>query len=336
VDRGVFSPNGDGVSDMVTFVPFLTDPDRVDTWDLVVQNEKGETVRRFRGQGTPPLRVPWDGSPEKGKGFEYLPRELPSGTYSFFLKIVYKSGVNTFSYKKALLLDRDPPRIALSVSPELFSPDGDGENDTLLVVPTIEDLTPITAWKAVITTSGGSVFKIFSGSGQPAGAVPWDGVSDRGIRVSSAEDFSVQVDATDSGSNTGKSEKVPFSVDILVIPTDRGLKIQVSNIEFAFDTADLKGDRTFVVLERVVGVLRKYGKYTITIEGHTDSRGDPAYNVALSKKRAQAVGKYLVKNGISQDRLSYEGYGPKFPIDTNETPEGRARNRRVEFLLQKR
>jgi outer membrane protein OmpA-like peptidoglycan-associated protein len=336
VDRGVFSPNGDGISDTVTFVPFLTDSNRIDTWDLVVQNEKGETARRFRGRGTPPLRVAWDGTSEKGKGFEYLPRELPSGKYFYFLKVVYLSGVSTFSFKKELLLDRDPPRVAVSVSPELFSPDGDGENDDLFIVPTVSDLTPITAWKAVVYTARGAVFKIFSGTGLPADAIAWDGVSDMGIRVSSAEDFLIQVDATDSGANTGMSDKVPFSVDILVVPTERGLKIQVSNIEFAFDTADLKGDRTFAILKRVVEVLMKYSRYSITIEGHTDSTGDPAYNVELSRKRAQSVGKYLVKNGIEQGRLSYEGYGSKYPVDTNDTPEGRAKNRRVEFLLQKR
>jgi outer membrane protein OmpA-like peptidoglycan-associated protein len=244
--------------------------------------------------------------------------------------------VNTFSFKKELLLDRDPPRVAVSVSPELFSPDGDGENDALFIVPTVSDLTLITAWKAVIYTSRGAVFKIFSGTGLPADAITWDGVSDRGIEVSSAEDFLIQVDATDSGANTGRSDKVPFSVDILVLTTERGLKIQVSNIEFAFDTADLKGEKTFAVLKRVVEVLMKYGKYSITIEGHTDSTGDPAYNVELSRKRAQSVGKYLAKNGIEQSRLSYEGYGSKYPIDANDTPEGRAKNRRVEFLLQKR
>jgi outer membrane protein OmpA-like peptidoglycan-associated protein/flagellar hook assembly protein FlgD len=336
VDRGVFSPNRDGVLEMVTFFPFLTDLNRIDTWDLVIQTEKGETMRRFRGQGSPPLRVVWDGAPEKGKGFEYLPEELPSAKYLYFLKVVYRSGVNTFSFKKELLLDRDPPRIALSVSPELFSPDGDGENDALFIVPTVSDLTPITAWKAVIYTAQGTVFKIFSGIGLPADAIAWDGVSDRGIRVSSAEDFVIQFDATDSGANTGRSDKVPFSVDILVIPTERGLKIQVSNIEFAFDTADLKGERTFAILKRIIAVLEKYRKYSITIEGHTDSTGDPAYNVELSRRRAQSVGKYLVKNGIVQDRLSYEGYGSKYPVDTNDTPEGRAKNRRVEFLLQKR
>jgi outer membrane protein OmpA-like peptidoglycan-associated protein len=336
VNRQVFSPNGDGIADAVIFTPYLSDRNRVDTWDLIVQTEKGETARRFRGQGAPPESIEWDGAPEKGKSFEYLPKQLPSGTYFYFLKVVYRSGVNTFSFKKELVLDNDPPRIAVGVSPELFSPDGDGENDLLFIVPTITDVTPLSSWKAVIYTSRGMVFKTFSGSGQIGESITWDGVSDRGIRVGSAEDYYLQFDATDSGSNTGTSPKLPFSIDILVIPSSRGLKIQVSNIEFAFNAAELKGDRTFAVLKRVVEVLKKYKKYSITIEGHTDSTGDAAYNVDLSKKRAEAVGKYLIKNGIEPDRLSYEGYGSKYPVDTNDTVDGRARNRRVEFLLQKR
>jgi outer membrane protein OmpA-like peptidoglycan-associated protein len=336
VNRQVFSPNGDGIADSVIFTPYLSDRNRVDTWDLIVQTEKGETARRFRGQGAPPESIEWDGAPEKGKSFEYLPKQLPSGNYSYFLKVVYRSGVNTFSFKKGLVLDNDPPRIAVGVSPEFFSPDGDGENDLLFIVPTVTDITPLSSWKAVIYTSRGTVFKTFSGSGQIGEAITWDGVSDRGVKVGSAEDYSLQFTAVDSGSNTGTSTVLPFSIDILVLPSPRGLKIQVSNIEFAFNAAELKGDRTFAVLKRVIEVLKKYKKYSITIEGHTDSTGDAAYNVDLSKKRAEAVGKHLIKNGIEPDRLSYVGYGSKYPVDTNDTVDGRARNRRVEFLLQKR
>jgi len=79
--------------------------------------------------------------------------------------------------------------------------------------------------------------------------------------------------------------------------------------------------------------LKKYDKYSVAIEGHTDSTGDESYNLELSKKRAESVGQYLIKQGISAQRLSYEGYGSKYPVDTNETKEGRRRNRRVEFLL---
>ena len=74
----------------------------------------------------------------------------------------------------------------------------------------------------------------------------------------------------------------------------------------------------------------------IAIHGHTDDRGDDNYNLNLSKNRAEAVYKYLTSQGaIAKERLSFEGFGEKKPVATNETPEGRQINRRVEFVVTK-
>jgi outer membrane protein OmpA-like peptidoglycan-associated protein len=336
VDNPIFSPNGDGSLDSVTFYPILSDRSRIDTWDLIVQTVKGETARRFRGIRYIPQAIEWDGMPKGGKSFEQTEDILPSGKYFYFLKVIYRSGVNTYSFKKELTIDIDPPEIEVEVSPKLFSPDGDGVNDVLYITPEITDLTPIFNWAAVIYTTDGRVFKRFSGTGEPGEKIMWDGVSDTGRLVESGDEYYLVFEATDSAFNKKVSSKIPISVDILVVQTERGLKIRVSNIEFGFDNANLQGDRTFAILDRGVEVLKKYSKYSILIEGHTDSTGNEDYNVKLSKKRAEAVGEYLIKNGISAERLSYEGFGSRYPVDTNDTPEGRAKNRRVEFILIKK
>jgi len=69
-----------------------------------------------------------------------------------------------------------------------------------------------------------------------------------------------------------------------------------------------------------------------SVEGHTDSDGDTARNLELSKQRGKAVMDLLISMGISADRLKYNGFGESKPIDTNSTPEGKANNRRVEFV----
>ena len=71
----------------------------------------------------------------------------------------------------------------------------------------------------------------------------------------------------------------------------------------------------------------------IEIGGHTDSKGSDSYNLRLSENRAKAVYDYLILKGISEKRLQYKGYGKNKPIDTNDTEEGRANNRRVEFQI---
>jgi outer membrane protein OmpA-like peptidoglycan-associated protein len=73
----------------------------------------------------------------------------------------------------------------------------------------------------------------------------------------------------------------------------------------------------------------------IEIAGHTDSRGSEDYNRRLSQGRTQAVVDYLISQGIAPHRLRAVGYGESRPIDTNDTEEGRAKNRRVEFTVVK-
>ena len=72
----------------------------------------------------------------------------------------------------------------------------------------------------------------------------------------------------------------------------------------------------------------------IEICGHTDGHGSIDYNQRLSENRARAVVDYLVSHGIDVRRLSFKGYGKSRPIDTNTTEEGRAKNRRVEFVVK--
>lgn len=96
------------------------------------------------------------------------------------------------------------------------------------------------------------------------------------------------------------------------------------------------------ILAKSVPVLDEFGKalndekllkFNFCVEGHTDGDGAAEYNMELSNKRAQAVIEYLAKKwDISRERLSARGWGKSRPIDTNETEEGKQRNRRVEFI----
>ena len=94
-----------------------------------------------------------------------------------------------------------------------------------------------------------------------------------------------------------------------------------------------KKDKT--LLEPMIKYLKTHPKMKIKVVGHTDSIGSYGYNAKLSLKRAKSVRDELVKNGISKNRLVVEGKGEREPIATNMNAAGRAKNRRVEFILIK-
>ncbi len=91
------------------------------------------------------------------------------------------------------------------------------------------------------------------------------------------------------------------------------------------------------VLDAAVSVLEKHPELSLVrIEGHTDGHGKADYNLGLSKRRAKAVRLYLMKHGIGADRLQSDGFGSSRPIASNDSTEGRARNRRVEMVIVRR
>jgi len=101
---------------------------------------------------------------------------------------------------------------------------------------------------------------------------------------------------------------------------------------FAFNSADLGGNAQ-ANLSKLVDVLNRYPNTNIQVIGHTDSIGTASYNQTLSERRANSVVSYLQNHNIASSRLSAKGMGQTDPIASNSTEEGRAQNRRVEFVI---
>jgi outer membrane protein OmpA-like peptidoglycan-associated protein len=104
------------------------------------------------------------------------------------------------------------------------------------------------------------------------------------------------------------------------------------NITFETGSADLNAN-FFGVLDSVSAVVKEYNKTIIDVSGHTDNVGSDQSNMALSQRRAGTVGQYLRSKGVQDQRIATTGYGETHPIAPNETPDGRAQNRRVELVL---
>lgn len=103
-------------------------------------------------------------------------------------------------------------------------------------------------------------------------------------------------------------------------------------VDFNTAKADLlPGSRA--ALDKIGLIAKKYPNLKMRVEGHTDSQGDNTYNLNLSQKRADAVRNYLVSTGVPANQVVAAGFGKTRPIASNDTAEGRAQNRRVEFMF---
>lgn len=109
--------------------------------------------------------------------------------------------------------------------------------------------------------------------------------------------------------------------------------IMPGNITFATSRYEIKSE-FYPVLNSVSKVLAEFDKTVIKVSGHTDSTGSAEMNQTLSEQRADSVRQYLIQRKVASGRVHAVGYGPRYPVATNSTPEGRQANRRVELKLE--
>lgn len=131
--------------------------------------------------------------------------------------------------------------------------------------------------------------------------------------------------------NNGCPEEVR-QAPVVTVETQKVLTEALEGVQFETGSAILK-PVSYAILDKVASVMKNNGGYNLAIGGHTDATGNEAANQKLSEKRAQACLSYLVTKGIAASRMNATGYGSTQPIMDNKTPEGRAKNRRVEFRV---
>ncbi len=128
-----------------------------------------------------------------------------------------------------------------------------------------------------------------------------------------------------------KSEK-PFKINVRLKPIKTGSAVVLKNIFFETGSYELKTwSRT--ELDKLTEFLMENEGVKIEIAGHTDNIGSADFNQKLSENRAKSVYTYLLDNNIEENRLSYKGYGDQKPVSSNDSEEGRAKNRRTEFKI---
>ena len=203
-------------------------------------------------------------------------------------------------------------------------PDGDSDG-----VADIDDICPDIAGMAEMNgcpdTDGDGVSDNEDKCPQIVGDVansgcPWADTDGDGV----LDNIDACKDQKGTTTNNGCPE---LSKEILATLNKFGLRIN-----FAANSDKILGKKTQNILYQIKDLLEENPQGILIVEGYASSDGDDAYNIELSIKRAQAVKAYLVKIGVLKERLEVRGFGEAEPISDNESQEGRAENRRVQFL----
>ncbi|HOJ49487.1 MAG TPA: gliding motility-associated C-terminal domain-containing protein [Spirochaetota bacterium] len=319
-DRNIINPLNDKYN-TVNFISNIPKKDYVEKIEFSIKYNNDEIYKKTYNDN----KIVFKGVTDDGI--------LKDGKYNADITVYYKNGDRLKSNEVSFVIDTKGPVVKMNVYPDLFSPDDDGENDILYIDLDAKDVSGIKEWKIVIEDRFKEPFKIFKGT-KPS-VVMWNGISDDGELTASAEDYNVYAEVIDNVGNVTVTDRIPFTVDILVIKTARGYQIRISNIEFDLNKADLKTS-AFPILNKLAEKLAKFPDYKIKIEGHADSTGREEWNEKLSLMRANSVKDYLVNVKKLQSSMFYtEGFGSRIPLFPNDTPKNRAKNRRVEFLLIK-
>ncbi len=127
-------------------------------------------------------------------------------------------------------------------------------------------------------------------------------------------------------------EGLPYIMDIQLQKIQVGSAVVLNNVFFESNSYELKNESK-TELNTLIELLTKNPTLTIEIGGHTDNSGIEKDNVSLSENRAKSVYDFLISKGIAATRLSYKGYASTKPLSDNKTSEGKAKNRRTEFIV---
>lgn len=180
-----------------------------------------------------------------------------------------------------------------------------------------------------IESSTGLATPSIFGSGSPPPGVTGEGGKDRALAVSGGPGEKV-TNADISMYRLPDPEVIKGGIQGTINSPKFAKGAEINNISFARNSYIL-GPQSYRELDLWVDFLKGLQDVKVMLLGHTDNVGSSGHNTILSKKRAQAVADYLTDNGIDPSRLLVKGYGPDQPVATNDTPEGRSRNRRVEI-----
>ncbi len=339
-----FSPNGDGVKDVMTATIDANFYDNVDSWKASYTDAGGTAMQVAKGTGTLPSSLEWNG------GMQYAPDVKASeGRYTVKLEVVYRKGNSVSAESSPFFIDVTPPAVSLKATADPFAKKSDTSMEgDLYITMQIEDAHNVTEWLLDVAAPDGEVLRSFTGTGDINDQVMWQKGKERVSGAPISEEVILKVAVTDEVGNKTMYEQ-PVPLDLLVVYREGKFYLLVPNVIFgAYKHAlDSKGpemySRNLASIDRVKKIFDKYTAYDLHLEGHALNiyRGNPVKEAAeekilvpLTERRVTTVENALVKLGMDPDRIKKSWYGGVHPIVDVHDPEVQWKNRRVEFIME--
>ncbi|MBN2351710.1 MAG: OmpA family protein [Spirochaetales bacterium] len=338
-DLPAFSPNNDGIKDVIVFQPKAGGA--FNQFEIAIVDGEKRTVKSMRGGSTLPREWVWNGAKDDGN-------VAADGTYTAVLTLTGSSGKATAS-SEPFDLDTVGVAAALSVSPKRFSPDGDGAADTASIALTLTDPGDLNDWSLKILDPAGNLFLERRSLDPKTAAFAWNGTSAAGELVQSASEYPVEATAYDRAGNAVVL-KGTVSTDILIQRFGSRVKVVIPSIIFEGFNADFRQGKpeqvakNLEILDRLGQIFRKYAGYNLIVEGYAVNIYDDPVRMErenreallpLSKKRAESIRLALIERGFAAARIKAVGKGNANPVVPYKDKANQWKNRRVEFILEK-
>jgi outer membrane protein OmpA-like peptidoglycan-associated protein len=243
-------------------------------------------------------------------------------------------------------------RPKVRAKPDLFSPDGDGIDDETTLRLSCADRSLVAKWSLTAYDQNGKAYKQWLGTGKPPRAVVWTGDSDGKDAIEPGIEYRIAFETEDALGRIDRGE-ARATCDILVIKDGDRYKVRVSDINFPSDSWELSPKESRKLLEanrktldRIATLFTRFPGYSLTVEGYANAvNWDDEKKFAdeqkrellpLSQKRADTVKAALVMLGIDEGRITAKGLGGTKPVAAFADSRSVWKNRRVEFILEKR
>jgi flagellar hook assembly protein FlgD len=291
-----FSPNGNGVNDTISFnvkipVPDAKSVNKLNEWAVKITDAKGNTVKTFAGKSNPPDRITFDGKTDSGS-------DAPEGLYQAVVTAKYSNGFEPDVVKSPeFTLDKTPPVAKIKQSSPTFSPDGDGNLDTMVITQDIaaDSGSPVENWTGKIIDSEGKTIREFDFGAFAPDTVVWDGL-DSSSSLAADGKYKYVLSATDLAGNS--SETLINEITLDTSKTELLLAVAPT----AFNPAGADKSKSSVKLTPVVKAGSSINEYTVEIK---NASGETVWSQSGSSLPASITWNGLASSGSRCDDGKY-------------------------------